>query len=86
MLSNTLTTSKLAVLIDEDNTQPSKLDLVLPEVAKYGTAFIKRAYGDWTGRSLTAGKTTYSKIQYSRYSSLHTLQYRQEYNRRGHGR
>ena len=42
-------TAKLAVLIDADNAKPSALEELLAEVAKYGTAHVKRAYGDWTG-------------------------------------
>jgi uncharacterized LabA/DUF88 family protein len=39
---------KLAVLIDADNAQPSILDGLLSEIVKYGTANVKRIYGDWT--------------------------------------
>ncbi len=41
-------TQKLAVLIDADNAQPSIIDALLAEIAKYGTASVKRIYGDWT--------------------------------------
>lgn len=47
---------KLAVLIDADNEMPSIADALLAEVAKYGTAFVRRAYGDWTGTSLKGWK------------------------------
>ncbi|RYP90890.1 hypothetical protein DL770_002967 [Monosporascus sp. CRB-9-2] len=47
---------KLAVLIDADNAQPSMSGLLLAEVAKYGTACVRRAYGDWTGNSLKGWK------------------------------
>jgi uncharacterized LabA/DUF88 family protein len=47
---------KLAVLIDADNAQPSLAERLLAEVAKYGTAHVKRAYGDWTGTSLRSWK------------------------------
>ena len=50
------TTAKLAVLIDADNAQASRIGLLLAEVAKYGTAHVKRAYGDWTGPGLTGWK------------------------------
>lgn len=40
--------TKLAVLIDADNTTPSIVEGLLAEIAKYGTATVKRAYGDWT--------------------------------------
>ena len=47
---------RLAVLIDADNTQPSIASELLAEVAKYGTAHVKRAYGDWTGTNLRGWK------------------------------
>ncbi|KAF3808570.1 hypothetical protein GCG54_00006436 [Colletotrichum gloeosporioides] len=50
------TTAKLAVLIDADNAQPTAAPALLAEVAKYGTAFVRRAYGDWTGTSLKGWK------------------------------
>jgi uncharacterized LabA/DUF88 family protein len=49
-------TAKLAVLIDADNAQPSIIAALLAEIAKYGTAHVKRAYGDWTGNHLKAWK------------------------------
>ena len=49
-------TAKLAVLIDADNAQPSLAEALLAEVAKYGTAHVKRAYGDWTGTRLKGWK------------------------------
>ncbi|OAQ77624.1 hypothetical protein VFPBJ_08096 [Purpureocillium lilacinum] len=54
--STATTTVKLAVLIDADNAQPSRVNYLLAEIAKYGTAFVKRAYGDWTGTSLKGWK------------------------------
>ncbi|KGO35943.1 NYN domain, limkain-b1-type [Penicillium expansum] len=44
--------SKLAVLIDADNAQFSTINLLLSEIAKYGAAFAKRAYGDWSSPNL----------------------------------
>ncbi|MWA06508.1 NYN domain-containing protein [Actinomadura sp. LD22] len=49
-------TDKLAVLIDADNAQPGMTEQLLAEVAKYGTAHVKRAYGDWTGTNLRSWK------------------------------
>jgi hypothetical protein len=43
--------TKLAVLIDADNTQSAITVGLLAEVAKYGTA-----HGDWTGTSLKGWK------------------------------
>jgi uncharacterized LabA/DUF88 family protein len=48
--------AKLAVLIDADNAQPAITEGLLAEVAKYGTAHVKRAYGDWTGTNLKGWK------------------------------
>jgi uncharacterized LabA/DUF88 family protein len=48
--------ARLAVLIDADNAQPGIIDGLLAEVARYGTAHVKRAYGDWTGTSLRGWK------------------------------
>lgn len=49
-------TQKLAVLIDADNAQPSIIQGLLAEIAKYGTANVKRIYGDWTGPHLKGWK------------------------------
>ena len=49
-------TEKLAVLIDADNTQPRIIDGLLSEVANYGTASVKRIYGDWTSTALKGWK------------------------------
>jgi uncharacterized LabA/DUF88 family protein len=50
------TTIKLALLIDSDNAQPGIAGPLLAEVAKYGTAFVRRAYGDWTSMNLKGWK------------------------------
>jgi len=50
------TTVKLAVLIDADNAQPSVANALLAEVSKYGTSFVRRAYGDWTAQNLKGWK------------------------------
>ena len=52
---------KLAVLIDADNASASLVKELLEEVAKFGTATIKRAYGDWTGPQLTGWKEHLNK-------------------------
>lgn len=46
----------MAVLIDAENAQPSIVDGLMVEVANYGTASVKRIYGDWTGPSLKGWK------------------------------
>lgn len=50
------TTDNLAVLVDADNAQASVIAELLAEVAGYGTATIKRAYGDWTTTNLGGWK------------------------------
>ena len=49
-------TTRLAVLIDSDNTTASLTTELLEEIAKYGTPTIKRAYGDWTTQQLAGWK------------------------------
>jgi uncharacterized LabA/DUF88 family protein len=49
-------TAKLAVLIDADNARAATVGVLLAEVARYGTAHVKRAYGDWTGPNLRSWK------------------------------
>jgi hypothetical protein len=49
-------TTRLAVLIDSDNTTASLTTELLAEIAKYGTPTIKRAYGDWTTQHLVGWK------------------------------
>ena len=53
---NSENAAKLAVLIDADNAQPGTIQALLAEVAKYGTAHVKRAYGDWTSSNLKGWK------------------------------
>lgn len=53
---DTGTTRKLAVLIDADNAQPSIIEGLLAEIAKYGTSHVKRIYGDWTQPQLRSWK------------------------------
>lgn len=43
---------RIALLIDADNVSHGKIAAILAELAKYGTANIRRAYGDWAGASL----------------------------------
>lgn len=50
------TTDNLAVLIDADNAQAMVISELLGEVARYGTATVKRAYGDWTTPHLAGWK------------------------------
>jgi uncharacterized LabA/DUF88 family protein len=54
----TASSDRLAVLIDADNAQASIAAELLAEVARYGTATVKRAYGDWTTVNLSGWKQT----------------------------
>lgn len=38
---------RIALLIDADNAPAGKIDAILNEVAGYGAANVRRAYGDW---------------------------------------
>ncbi|HLP40807.1 MAG TPA: NYN domain-containing protein [Fibrobacteria bacterium] len=54
-MSNT-STDRLAVLIDADNAQAALASELMTEVGRYGTATIRRAYGDWTTPNLNGWK------------------------------
>ena len=74
MASTSSSSPKLAVLIDADNAQPAVVEGLLAEIAKYGTATVKRIYGDWTGPQLKGWKEsllTYAiqPIQQFRYTT-----------------
>lgn len=46
----------LALLIDGDNASPKIISGLLAEIANYGTASVKRIYGDWTKPNLNGWK------------------------------
>lgn len=50
------TTQTLALLIDGDNASPKIVGGLLAEIANYGTASVKRIYGDWTKPNLNGWK------------------------------
>lgn len=47
---------RIALLIDADNVSHTKIALILAELSKYGTANIRRAYGDWGSTGLKGWK------------------------------
>lgn len=57
MSENAIVAKPLAVLIDADNASAAMIAAVLTEVATYGTASVKRIYGDWTSDRLKSWKT-----------------------------
>ena len=48
--------ARIAVLIDADNTSKKYVEILIEEIAKYGTPTVKRAYGDWTSNHLNGWK------------------------------
>lgn len=61
----------LAVLVDADNVSPSRIGGVLAEIATYGTASVKRVYGDWTKSQLRGWKDA---------ASAHVIQPMQQFD------
>jgi uncharacterized protein (TIGR00288 family) len=53
---------KIAVLIDADNAQLSKLKAILDEISAHGHVLIKRAYGDWSIDQLKNWKQTLNEL------------------------
>ncbi len=47
---------RIALLIDADNVSHTSLAAMLAELSKYGTANIRRAYGDWGSNALKGWK------------------------------
>lgn len=47
---------RIALMIDADNVSHTKIAAILAELSKYGTANIRRAYGDWASASLKGWK------------------------------
>lgn len=47
-MDDTIRNERLAVLIDAENISYAAIDDVFSEIASFGTACIKRAYGDWS--------------------------------------
>ena len=57
MAENDTRTMRLALLIDADNSNPTRLPQLLAEITKYGTASVRRAYGNWTSGHLGGWKS-----------------------------
>ena len=47
---------RIALLIDADNVSHAKIATILAELSRYGTANIRRAYGDWASAGLKGWK------------------------------
>ena len=57
-MANSNRADRLAILIDADNSDPKRLPDLLAEIAKYGNASVRRAYGNWTSGHLGGWKST----------------------------
>lgn len=55
-MPNETRSARLAILIDADNSNPARLPELLKEIAKYGNASVRRAYGNWTSGHLGGWK------------------------------
>ena len=55
-INNEPSTQRLAALIDGDNISSRFIEPLLKEVSRYGTAYVKRVYGDWTNNQLSGWK------------------------------
>ncbi len=53
---------RIALLIDADNTQISKIDSVIMEISKDGKVLVKRAYGNWTKDNLKNWEDTFREL------------------------
>ena len=53
---------KIAVLIDADNAQYSKVKAILDEISAHGHIAIKRAYGDWSSDNLKNWKKSLNEL------------------------
>ncbi|KRC51440.1 MULTISPECIES: NYN domain-containing protein [unclassified Nocardioides] len=67
-----MTDTRLAVLIDADNTSHRYVADLLVELAKYGRPTVKRAYGDFTSEGLRNWKT---KLNRHAISPVQTFAY-----------
>ena len=56
MKTNTNSRYAVAVLIDGDNTSFEKMEDIMSFVSRYGDAVVRRIYGDWTRKALSAWK------------------------------
>lgn len=56
MTAGTTPDRRIALLIDADNVSHGTIAAILAELAKYGSANIRRAYGDWGSEALRGWK------------------------------
>ena len=58
MKTNTNSRYAVAVLIDGDNASFEKMEDIMGFVSRYGDAIVRRIYGDWTKKALSAWEET----------------------------
>ena len=56
MSNNFEQSPRLAVLIDADNTPSKSIPHIMEEITKFGTAHVRRIYGDWSSKLLSGWK------------------------------
>ena len=56
---------RIVVLIDADNAQQSKIELILAELSTHGRMIVKRAYGDWSSSYLKNWKETLNELPFN---------------------
>lgn len=71
--ANSLSRSKIAMLIDGDNAQATLLSQMLVETGRHGQVTVRRIYGDWTTPSMNSWKDVlnfhaFQPIQQFRYT------------------
>ena len=74
MKTNTNSKYLIAVLIDGDNLSFERMEDIMGFVSRYGDAVVRRIYGDWTRKALSAWKGTarehgFRLVQASSYAS-----------------
>jgi uncharacterized protein (TIGR00288 family) len=70
---NNNTEKRVAILIDGDNAQSSLIEQIVVEAARFGSATIRRVYGDWTTSNMKSWKDilnsyAFQPIQQFRYT------------------
>ena len=56
MKTNANSRYTVAVLIDGDNASFERMEDIMGFVSRYGDAVVRRIYGDWTRKALSAWK------------------------------
>ena len=71
MLSSNTDSRPVAMLIDGDNTQPSLIQHILAETARYGIVTIRRVYGDWTTPQMSGWKESLNSLAVQPIQQFH---------------